>query len=301
MLSFERMVKMRGLHKQERINILLKCLMTGLFILGLGIFSYPFVADAINNFYDQIMLEKLSKEHKQHFLQESQQLEEMKKSNLTLNQNKCERNVPGICLSGASTDAANQSSKESDTYKEKHLLALIYIPKINVGLPLFDTTTNELLEDGVTLLPGTSYPVGGKNSHAVITGHCGLPNKKIFTDLENLSQGDLIYIEIANKTLAYEVKEFQTVLPTEVNKLKIVEGQDLITLVTCTPYMVNTHRLLVTATRTEVQEKHANKAKKKVKYYHTLRLILLTVLLLSVVIILIKWLLKKIKLYKKLI
>ena len=301
MLSFERMVKMRGLHKQERINILLKCLMTGLFILGLGIFSYPFVADAINNFYDQIMLEKLSKEHKQHFLQENQQLEEMKKRNLTLNQNKCERNVPGICLSGASTDVANQSSKESDTYKEKHLLALIYIPKINVGLPLFDTTTNELLEDGVTLLPGTSYPVGGKNSHAVITGHCGLPNKKIFTDLENLSQGDLIYIEIANKTLAYEVKEFQTVLPTEVNKLKIVEGQDLITLVTCTPYMVNTHRLLVTATRTEVQEKHANKAKKKVKYYHTLRLVLLTVLLLSVVIILIKWLLKKIKLYKKLI
>ncbi|MGO3607855.1 MAG: class C sortase, partial [Pseudolactococcus laudensis] len=125
----------------------------------------------------------------------------------------------------------------------------------HVSLPIFDETNNELLEKGATVLQGTSFPIGGKGTHSVITGHTGLPEKKLFTDLEKLKKGDLFYIEVSGKKLAYRVERFKTVLPTELDSLKIEDSSDLVTLLTCTPYMINTHRLLVTGVRVGFETK----------------------------------------------
>lgn len=156
-----------------------------------------------------------------------------------------------------------------------HLIGAIYIPKINVSLPIFDQTNELFLEKGATLLQGTSYPIGGKSTHAVVTGHSGLPEKRLFTDLEQLKIGDQFYIETLGKKLAYEVSQLTVVLPTDVDALAIKENEDLVTLLTCTPYGINTHRLLVTSKRIPYEEQQAQSAEKRVATYHISRFILL--------------------------
>lgn len=129
------------------------------------------------------------------------------------------------------------------------IMGSIEIPKIGVDLAIYHGTGAEALEKGAGHLKGTSLPIGGKNTHAVISGHRGLPSAKLFTDLDQLGIGDVFYIHVLNETLAYEVDQIKTVLPTETEDLAIIPGGDYVTLVTCTPYGVNTHRLLVRGTR----------------------------------------------------
>lgn len=148
---------------------------------------------------------------------------------------------------------------------QKHLIGSVYIPKISVGLPLFDETTDDLLEQGATLLQGTSYPTGGYSTHSVITSHSGLPEKKLFTDLEKLKVGDYFLVNNLDKTMKYEIESIKEVLPTETDDLVIQEGKDMMTLLTCTPYMINTHRLLVTGHRVPYTEDEANKEISSVK------------------------------------
>lgn len=125
------------------------------------------------------------------------------------------------------------------------VMACIEIPSINVKYPIYHGTSNEVLEKGVGHLKSSSLPVGGKSTHAVLTGHTGVSNLKIFTDLDKLKKGDKFFIHVLNKTLAYEVDNIAVVLPDETSLLQIDEGKDYVTLVTCTPYGQNTHRLLV--------------------------------------------------------
>ena len=120
------------------------------------------------------------------------------------------------------------------------------IPRIDQRLNIYHGTNDDALERGVGHLQGTSLPVGGESTRCVLSAHRGLPAAKLFTDLDQLATGDMIYLHVLDKTLAYRVDDVQTVLPTEVKALDIVSGEDLLTLVTCTPYAVNTHRLLVT-------------------------------------------------------
>ncbi|MDT0901799.1 class C sortase, partial [Staphylococcus pseudintermedius] len=110
---------------------------------------------------------------------------------------------------------------------------------------MFDTTNDLFLAKGTSLLEGTSYPTGGKSTHAVISGHRGLPSAKLFTDLPDLKKGDVFFIEINKRTLAYEIDQLKVVEPTETEDLLIEKDKDLVTLLTCTPYMINSHRLLV--------------------------------------------------------
>lgn len=108
-------------------------------------------------------------------------------------------------------------------------------------------------------MEGTSLPIGGESTHAVLAAHRGLPNAKLFTDLDQMEIGDIFILHILGKNLAYKVDQIKTVLPEETSELDIVEGEDLVTLVTCTPYGVNTHRLLVRGSRTEyVEEEESN-------------------------------------------
>lgn len=124
-------------------------------------------------------------------------------------------------------------------------IGVITIPKIGVELPVYAGTSETVLQKGAGHLEGTSLPVGGNSTHSVITAHTGLPEAKLFTDLTKLKVGDKFYIENIGGTLAYQTDEVQVIEPSDFSSLLVVPGHDYVTLLTCTPYMVNTHRLLV--------------------------------------------------------
>lgn len=134
------------------------------------------------------------------------------------------------------------------------LMGSIEIPKINAKLAIYHGLSKTVLEKGVGHVEGTSLPVGGKSTHAVLAAHRGLPSAKLFTDLDQMKKGDIFILHILGKNLAYKVDQIRTVLPEETGELDIVEGEDHVTLVTCTPYGVNTHRLLVRGIRTKYVE-----------------------------------------------
>ena len=129
------------------------------------------------------------------------------------------------------------------------MMGYIIIPKMNVELPIYHTVEERVLQSGVGHMESSSLPVGGPSTHAALSGHRGLPSAKLFTDLDQMEVGDQFYIKVLGETLAYEVHEVETVLPTETESLAIQRGQDLVTLITCTPYGINSHRLLVHAHR----------------------------------------------------
>ena len=134
------------------------------------------------------------------------------------------------------------------------MIGYIRIPKINAELPIYHGTEEKVLQSGVGHFEGTSLPIGGESTHAVLTGHRGLPSKLLFTDLDNLEKGDIFYIKVLGETFAYQVDQILTVLPENTKELTIVPGKDYVTLVTCTPYAVNTHRLLVRGYRIPYEE-----------------------------------------------
>ncbi len=129
------------------------------------------------------------------------------------------------------------------------MMGYISIPRIDVTLPVYHGVEEKVLQQAVGHLEGTSLPVGGASTHAVLSGHRGLPSAKLFTDLDQMEEGDQFYIKILGETLAYEVHSIETVLPAETESLAIQPGEDLVTLITCTPYGINSHRLLVHAHR----------------------------------------------------
>ena len=124
-------------------------------------------------------------------------------------------------------------------------MAYVDIPKINVYLPVQHGTDVDTLEKSVGHVAGTSLPVGGSSTHAVLSAHSGLASSKLFSDIDQLAAGDVFYIRVLGDTLVYEVDSIHTVLPTDTSLLQIEDGKDYVTLVTCTPFGVNTHRLLV--------------------------------------------------------
>ena len=129
------------------------------------------------------------------------------------------------------------------------MMGRIEIPAINVHLPVFHTTSHATLLRGVGHLEHTSFPVGGEGSHAVLTAHSGLPSHRLFTDLEQLGIGELFFVRILGETLAYQVDQRRVVLPHEIEDIALIPGADVLTLITCTPYAINSHRLLVRGVR----------------------------------------------------
>ena len=137
---------------------------------------------------------------------------------------------------------------------EAGMMGYIRIPKIDVELPIYHGTEERILQSGVGHFEGTSLPVGGESSHTVLTGHRGLPSKLLFTDLDQMKEGDIFYLKILGETFAYKIDRILTVLPENTKALTIEPGKDYATLVTCTPYAVNTHRLLVRGSRIPYEE-----------------------------------------------
>ena len=134
------------------------------------------------------------------------------------------------------------------------IIGYIEIPAINCALPIYHGTDEAVLQIAVGHIEGTSLPVGGESTHCVLSGHRGLPSAKLFSDLDKLAEGDTFLIRVLDETLTYEVDQTRIVLPYEMSDLEIEEGKDYCTLVTCTPYGINSHRLLVRGHRIENQE-----------------------------------------------
>lgn len=137
-------------------------------------------------------------------------------------------------------------------------IGYITIPKIDVELPIYEGTNEDVLSKGVGHMENTSYPIGGESTHSVLTGHRGLPTAVLFTDLDQMAIDDQFYLHVLGETLAYKVDSIVVVEPNDSSHLNIIQGQDYCTLVTCTPYAINTHRLLVRGIRTEYIEEDAN-------------------------------------------
>jgi len=131
------------------------------------------------------------------------------------------------------------------------MMGYVEIPKIRVKIPIYHTTTTEVLEKAAGHLEGSSLPIGGANSHAVISAHRGLPSAALFTDLDKLERGDHFLLNVLDEMLCYEVDQISVVEPFDTEPLGVVDGEDFVTLLTCTPYGVNSHRLLVRGHRTE--------------------------------------------------
>lgn len=148
----------------------------------------------------------------------------------------------------------NTEKEETEAYEQllnlsgDGVMGFVEIPAISVYLPILHGTSDSVLQDGVGHLENTSLPVGGVGTHAALSAHSGLSDKKLFTDLPLLVEGDLFYIHVLGRTMAYQVDQILTVLPYETDALRIVSGQDYVTLLTCTPYGINSHRLLVRGT-----------------------------------------------------
>ncbi len=213
-------------------------------ILSVGLLAliYPFASDAINNFLD----EQIVHYHTQQINQQTKAATQKRKIELEKNKKLAE---------GAGNPGKDPFEKEAHPvkatpdYYQQHTIAVINIPKINVKLPIFDHTNELFLKKGAALLEGTSYPTGGKSTHAVVSAHRGLPEANLFTDLPRLKKKDQFFIVSNGETLAYEVNQIEVVEPTEIETLAIVPNKDYVTLVTCTPYMINSHRLLVRGER----------------------------------------------------
>ncbi|OTP11289.1 hypothetical protein A5844_001424 [Enterococcus sp. 10A9_DIV0425] len=245
--------------KQRKWHFL-DLLMLVVFFIGIASLTYPFVSDAINDSLDQLVIRNYQKKAKS---ENEQKMAAIQRKMVEENQRLAEK----VQQSGTDpfSSEGKEAQKSTKTYIESHTVGVLTIPKINVELPIFVETNPTLLEKGACLLGGTSYPVGGESTHAVLSSHRGLPQAKLFTDLPKLKHKDRFYIEINGQYLAYQVDQIKTVEPTETEGLEIQAGQDLVTLVTCTPYMVNSHRLLVRGHRVPLDKKEVTDSLAKVK------------------------------------
>ena len=220
-----------------------------LFLTALGLTLYPLISNYVNQKYAseiQTAYQELIQQMDDSILQETKQ-----------------RAVAyNLAITPGTADAYSEESllSAAEDYDDQldiagnGIMGYVEIPKIQVNLPIYHGTDAEVLDRGVGHLLGSSLPVGGENTHTILSGHSGMASQKMFTDLEQLAQGDVFYLNVLNETLAYHVTEINTVLPYETDLLGIVPGEDLCTLITCTPYGVNTHRLLVHGSRIPYEE-----------------------------------------------
>ena len=228
---------------KRKLSILLIAL---IFVAGIGIMSYPLVSSAINNYVSRSMVKEYTNRVAQMPSEKTQKMfEEAAKYNNSLSNN--------MIITDPFDEKAFQkigaNYEKTLNVDDNGLIGYIDVPKINVYLPIYHGTSEEVLSKGAGHLQNTSLPVGGTSTHSVISAHSGYPGETFFDYLTDMKVGDEFYVHILDRTLKYEVDQIEVVLPSEINSLRIVDGEDLVTLLTCTPYGVNTHRLLVRGKR----------------------------------------------------
>lgn len=226
-----------------------------IFITGLGIASYPF----ISNMVAQRHASQVVKDYETNVEEmDEEKIDAMKEAAKKYNEQ----------LSNVvSVDDENNEQGESyvDLLNIGESLGYITIPKIDVNLPIYNGTSQDVLSKGVGHMEQSSYPLGGESTHCVLTGHRGLPSAVLFTDLDKLEIGDEFYLHVLDEILAYKVDQIKVVEPNESGDLEIIDGKDYCTLVTCTPYAINSHRLLVRGERTEYKGEQDKKTKNQMQ------------------------------------
>lgn len=226
-----------------------------LFLIGLSILLYPMVSDAWNRYRDSLLISNYSSSVSSD--DNSEKIDSMWKAAQEYNEQIKQESVPdAFSVRDGQTDSTYESLLNLNG---DGMMGYVEIPVIDVSIPIYHYTTDESLEKGAGHLFGSSLPVGGKSTHCILSAHRGLPSAKLFTDLNLVEEGDVFYLHVLGKTLAYEVDQILTVLPEQTESLGITDGDDYVTLVTCTPYAVNTHRLLVRGVRTKYVEEEVTK------------------------------------------
>ena len=228
-----------------------------IFMTGLGIASYPF----ISNMVAQRHASQVVKDYETNVEEmDEEKIDAMKEAAKKYNEQ----------LSNVvSVDDESENNEQGESYADLlnigESLGYITIPKIDVNLPIYNGTSQDVLSKGVGHMEQSSYPLGGESTHCVLTGHRGLPSAVLFTDLDKLEIGDEFYLHVLDEILAYKVDQIKVVEPNESGDLEIIDGKDYCTLVTCTPYAINSHRLLVRGERTEYKGEQDKQTKNQMQ------------------------------------
>lgn len=226
-----------------------------IFLIGFGILIYPTVSDQWNTYrqnkllnrYEQILGNMEPEDY-------TEEWERARAYNAALPQNN---------LFADAFSEEGEATTESEYWKvlnvtqdmeDGGIMGSIEIPDINLYLPIYHGTSSKVLKKGIGHLEESTLPIGGESTHAILTGHRGLPQAELFTHLDQIEVGDVFYIHVLQETLAYKVYDIEVVEPDETESLAIEQGRDLVTLLTCTPYGINSHRLLLHSERTEYTE-----------------------------------------------
>lgn len=266
------MIKLKKLNKRKVGFILL-------FILGLILSIYPIIS---NYYYRSVFDDEIKNFQTNKNTIDNRELE--KRMKLARDYNKTLD--PSRLADPFNEDEKKARAEYAKMLEVKEMIGYIEIPQIDVYLPTYAGTSDEVLEKGAGHLEGTSLPIGGESTHTVITAHRGLPKAKLFRDLDKLKIGDVFYFHNINEILAYQVDNIETVEPWDFEKVLVSEGKDYATLLTCTPYMINSQRLLVRGKRVpyvpkkEKQEVQKIKRSKKYKNYLIISLAILSLIIL---------------------
>lgn len=228
-----------------------------IFLAGFGFISYPTVSNLWNQAHQSRAIATYS--------EEVEKLDDSENKAMLKAARKYNRSLL------KKSDHWKLSKKDKKKYESlldvsgTGIMGYIEIPKIDCSLPIYHGTDEGALQIAIGHLEGSSLPVGGKSTHCVLSGHRGLPSARLFTDLDQMEEGDIFILNILGRRLAYKVDQIKVVLPEEMSDLEVIEGQDLCTLVTCTPYGINTHRLLVRGHRTKYVEEKVEAQKVQAK------------------------------------
>ena len=232
---------------KRKANHITTIVLVLILLVGLSLLLYPSVSDYWNSFHSSRAISAYAEDVAN--LDEAQ-YEEMWSAARAYNRALAERST-----NFALSDAQKEEYEKLLDISGVGIMGYLEIPELNMSLPIYHGTEESVLQIAAGHLEWSSLPVGGESSHCVISGHRGLPSAKLFTDLDKLQEGDVFALRVLDEVLTYEVDQIRVVEPSQVSDLEIVEGSDLCTLVTCTPYGINTHRLLVRGHRIEnIQE-----------------------------------------------
>ena len=259
--------------KEQKVNIIL-CLVI---LIGIGLLSYPTVSDWWNSFHQTRAVAS--------YAAAVSQMKTEDYDRLFAEADDYNRKLAGTGMKWSMTDEEIQEYNNVLDISDNGIMGYIDIPRIRQTLPIYHGTDDAVLQVAIGHLAGTSLPVGGDSTHCVVSGHRGLPSARLFTDLDRLIVGDIWTMTVLNRTVTYEVDQIRIVEPEDLSELQIVQGSDYCTLLTCTPYGINTHRLLVRGHRIPNLDGDANVTVDAMQVDQTLVAMVVAVIILLILVI----------------
>lgn len=259
--------------KEQKVNIIL-CLVI---LIGIGLLSYPTVSDWWNRFHQTRAVAS--------YAAAVSQMKTEDYDRLFAEADDYNRKLAGTGMKWSMTDEEIREYNSVLDISDNGIMGYIDIPRIRQTLPIYHGTDDAVLQVAIGHLAGTSLPVGGDSTHCVVSGHRGLPSARLFTDLDRLIVGDVWTMTVLNRTVTYEVDQIRIVEPEDLSELQIVKGGDYCTLLTCTPYGINTHRLLVRGHRIPNLDGDANVTADAMQVDQTLVAMVVAVIILLILVI----------------